>query len=89
VVWRINDQVSLAKPLRKQLWKQIVQAKIRAQAANLQPGPARTRLLTIAREVRSADASNGEAQAAKVYWAALFSHLVFRRDRDGDGPNPL
>jgi CRISPR-associated protein Cas1 len=89
VVWRIADQVSLRGPLRKQLWKQIVQAKIRAQAANLPAGPAHTRLLAIAREVRSADASNAEAQAAKVYWQALFNRLVFRRDRDGDGPNPL
>ena len=33
VVWRVEDQLSVTKPLRKQLWKQIVQAKIRGQAA--------------------------------------------------------
>ena len=89
VVWRIKDQIALTKPLRKQLWKQIVQAKIRAQAANLSPGPARTKLLVLAREVRSGDPANAEAQAAKIYWAAFFSNIVFRRDRNGDGPNPL
>ncbi len=31
VVWRINDQLAVSKPLRKSLWKQLVQAKIRAR----------------------------------------------------------
>ncbi|MDZ4821197.1 MAG: type II CRISPR-associated endonuclease Cas1 [Planctomycetota bacterium] len=89
VVWRINDQIAISKPLRKKLWKQIVQAKIRAQAANLGDSPAKTRLLQLAQETKSGDPANTEAQAAKVYWSALFSRLVFRRDVDGDGPNPL
>jgi CRISPR-associated protein Cas1 len=89
VVWRLRDQLSVSKPLRKQLWKQIVQAKIRAQARNLPAGPARTRLLVLARNVRSGDPENTEAQAARVYWNAFFEGIVFRRDRDGDGPNPL
>jgi CRISPR-associated protein Cas1 len=89
VVWRIRDQLALSKPARKQLWKQIVQAKVRAQAANLRPGPARTRLLALAREVKSGDTTNIEAQAAKFYWSECFEKIVFRRDRFGDGPNPL
>ncbi|RIK84572.1 MAG: type II CRISPR-associated endonuclease Cas1 [Planctomycetota bacterium] len=89
VVWRVRDQVALAGPLRKQLWKQIVQAKIRAQAANLSAGPARTRLLELARTVRSGDPKNHEAQASRVYWSAFFESIAFRRDRFGDGPNPL
>lgn len=89
VVWRVNDQINLSKPLRKQLWKQIVQAKIRAQAANLPVGKERTRLLALAREVRSGDPDNAEAQAARVYWTALFEKIHFRRDRFGEGPNPL
>ena len=32
VVWRLNDQLTASKPLQKQVWKQLVQAKIRAQA---------------------------------------------------------
>lgn len=71
VVWRLHDQIAVSKPLRKQLWRQIVQAKIRAQAANLASGsPARTRLLELARTVRSGDVTNHEAQAARVFWSS-------------------
>ena len=35
VVWRLFDQISISQPLRKKLWQQIVQAKVRAQAQNL------------------------------------------------------
>lgn len=89
VVWRVRDQVAVSKPLCKQLWKQIVQAKIHAQACNLPKGPARTKLLVLARGVRSGDPQNAEAQASRVYWSAFFEGIVFRRDRDGGGPNPL
>ena len=89
VVWRVQLQVAVPKPLAKQLWKQIVQAKVRAQAANLSPGPARTRLLAIARDVRSGDPANAEGQAARVYWPAFFDEPAFRRDRDGAAPNNL
>lgn len=89
VVWRVRDQLALAKPLRKQLWRQIVTAKIRAQASNLPAGAARTRMLELARTVRSGDPENAEAQAARAYWTAFFEGIAFRRDRFGDGPNPL
>jgi CRISPR-associated protein Cas1 len=99
VVWRIHDQLAVKKPLAKQLWRQIVQAKIRAQAANLPDGSAvRRKLLALAREVRSADPTNVEAQAARAYWQALFEGVgqaslpvsqPFRRDPDGDGLNAL
>ncbi len=71
VVWRLHDQIAVSKPLRKQLWRQIVQAKIRAQANNLPASsPERTRLLELARTVRSGDVTNHEAQAARVFWSA-------------------
>jgi CRISPR-associated protein Cas1 len=89
VVWRVRDQLAVSRPLCKQLWKQIVQAKIRAQAANLSAGPPRTRLLELARTVRSGDPLNAEAQAARVYWSAFFEGIAFRRSRYGAGPNPL
>lgn len=88
VVWRVQLQVDVPKPLKKQLWKQLVQAKIRAQAANLSPGPARTRLLALARDVRSGDPENAEGQAARFYWPNLF-HENFRRDPDGAPPNNM
>jgi len=89
VVWRVQDQIEVSKPLRKQLWRQIVQAKIRAQAANLPAGPARTKLLVLARNVRSGDPNNSEAQAARLYWPVWSINHRFRRDPDGPQPNGL
>jgi CRISPR-associated protein Cas1 len=95
IVWRIKGQLSAGKPLRKQLWTQIVQAKIRAQAANLPEGSTtKSKLLALARNVRSGDPSNIEAQAARAYWGAWrqkFAGIVaeFQRDPDGAAPNNL
>lgn len=90
VRWRVQDQIDLRKPLKKQLWRQLVQAKIRAQAANLSPSfPERTKLLRLARGVRSGDPTNVEAHAAKVYWSAWLDGTPFRRDPDDQGVNAL
>ena len=90
VVWRINDQIGAPKPVQKQLWKQIVAAKVRAQAANLPEDSAvRRRLLALAREVGSGDPKNVEAQAARLYWPAWPGEQhtpPFRRDTDGKDP---
>lgn len=81
VVSRLADQVAAPRPLRKQLWRQLVSAKIKAQARNLPQGSVgRTRLLALAREVRSGDPENSEAQAARVYWANWLGDPGFRRD---------
>lgn len=99
VVWRLNAQLSASKPLRKRLWQQLVKAKIRAQAANLEGGTtSRSKLLAMARSVQSGDPRNLEAQAARVYWAAWSQSLSydtaaqsdprFRFARDPDGPFP-
>jgi CRISP-associated protein Cas1 len=70
VVWRLDAQLGISKPLRKQLWRQLVVAKVQAQARNISPGlPAHRKLLALARDVRSGDPTNIEAQAARVYWA--------------------
>jgi len=96
VVWRIQDQINVSKPLRKQLWQQVVRAKIEAQAANLEPCSVEHRKLTkLARSVKSDDAQNHEAQAARIYWTAWLEGTAyattneFRRARYGAGPNPL
>lgn len=96
VVWRLRDQLSAGVPLTKQLWKQVVVAKIRAQAENISVDrPGHRKLLALAREVRSGDPKNVEAHAAKVYWANWLwnadgdeiSVEQFRRDTDGTGLN--
>ncbi len=90
VVWRINNQLAASKPLRKNLWKQLVQAKIRAQAAVLASDcPGRSKLLDMARRVRSGDPANVEAQAARVYWQHYWPVDSFRRDADAGGLNGL
>ena len=90
VVWRINEQLAISRPLKKQLWKQLIQAKIRGQALNLALGsPARSKLLDYARQVRSGDPTNLEAQAARVYWQNWLPDEVFRRDADAEGLNSL
>jgi CRISPR-associated protein Cas1 len=88
VVWRLDSQLSVGKALTKQLWRQIVVAKIRAQARNLPVElPAHKKLLALAGEVRSGDPSNVEAHAARVYWANWLWQEEFRRDADAPGLN--
>ena len=88
VVWRLGDQLAAPRPLRKQLWRQLVVAKIRGQARNLPPGSApRKKLFALAREVRSGDPTNVEAQAARLYWCNWLDGDEFRRDVDAGGLN--
>jgi CRISPR-associated protein Cas1 len=84
-VARLQEQIGASRPLRQRLWKQIVQAKVRNQAANLPAqSPAHRRLLALAADVKAGDPANVEAQAAKVYWAAwLGEESGFHRDLDG------
>ena len=41
VVSRLMDQLAASQPLKKQLWKQLIRAKIRGQAENLAATAAR------------------------------------------------
>lgn len=69
VVWRLDAQLGVSRPLRKQLWRQLVVAKILAQARSISAElPAHRKLIALAREVRSGDPANIEAQAARIYW---------------------
>jgi len=88
VVWRIGVQLAAKRPLRKQLWRQLVRAKIRAQAANLSPEESpRAKLLALAVAVRSGDPANVEAQAARIYWQHWMAEEEFRRNPDLPGTN--
>lgn len=82
-------QVEASEPLKKNLWKQTVEAKIRNQAACLRKlgldGGALKPLYT---HVKSGDTDNREAVAAKLYWNILFSR-EFIRNREGAPPNNL
>ncbi len=89
---RFRDQLDASLPLRKQLWQQTMQQKIRNQAAVLSKcSDAETKCMQIwANEVRSGDPDNMEARAAVYYWKGLFGHIPgFIRARDGVAPNNL
>ncbi|WP_447642017.1 MULTISPECIES: type II CRISPR-associated endonuclease Cas1 [Chitinophagaceae] len=88
---RFQCQVDASVPLKKQLWQQTVEAKIRNQAAILALQRAENKyLLRLASSVKSGDADNNEAQAASYYWKNVFPEfLAFKRDRFGEPPNNL
>ena len=89
---RFRKQLDASLPLRKQLWQQTVQAKIRNQAAVLSActnGETKC-MIAWAGDVRSGDPDNLEARAAAYYWKNLFAEAPgFVRDREGIPPNNL
>ena len=86
---RIRAQWDAGRPLSKQLWRRIVIAKIRWQAAALEAtGVSATAFDFLARRVGSGDPDNVEAQAARRYWPLLMGE-GFRRDRDAADVNAL
>lgn len=88
-IFRAQAEISL--PLKKQLWRQIVCAKIQNQrrileCEGLNPGV----LGELANAVKSGDSENCEGQAAAYYWKTLFPMLPsFVRSREGKPPNNL
>lgn len=89
---RFRHQINSSLPLRKQLWQQTIQYKIRNQLAVLkQYTNAETKCMQKwANEVKSGDTENMEARAAAYYWKGLFGHIDgFVRDREGVAPNNL
>jgi CRISPR-associated protein Cas1 len=87
---RVRLQATAKLPLVKQMWRQIVQTKIRNQGGTLPDAhPARTALFAMVPKVRSGDPANVEARASRLYWPALFNDAKFRRQREGQPPNNL
>ncbi len=90
----LREQVASSEPKRKQVWRQIVQAKLASQADVLdwRGGPEARRAARTIREmipdVRSGDTSNREAVAAMLYFPALFGD-GFVRERDELGVNAM
>ncbi len=80
LVPRMAAQLEAGKPAKKQVWKAIVEAKIRAQAQYLAP-PFQRRLLHLASHVASGDSGNAEARAAKIYWPARFPDRYQNNDK--------
>lgn len=84
-----RSQIEASEPLKKGLWKQIVEAKIRNQAALLNKlDKDGDKLKPYYSNVKSGDSDNREGIAAKVYWNELFGE-DFIRSREGSSPNNL
>lgn len=82
-------QINATEPLKKNLWKQTIEAKIRNQAALLQKLNKKSiPLKAIAKTVKSGDSDNREGFAARLYWMELMDRS-FIRDRYGEPPNPF
>jgi CRISPR-associated protein Cas1 len=80
---RLAAQAGLRPVARKRLWRQIVQAKIRAQGRLLKELRGSDEgLIAMAARVRSGDPENLEAQAARRYWGLIFGDAKFRRGAD-------
>jgi len=89
---RFRNQIDASVPLKKQLWQQTIQYKIRNQAAVIERCTSESNkpLLRMVDNVKSGDSENLEARAAAYYWKTLFGHIDgFIRDREGVPPNNL
>lgn len=78
---RHRAQADLSLPRRKAAWQAIVRAKITGQRRNLEVVGASgaDKLRRLAKDVRSGDPHNHEAQAARLYWSEYFDDVTFRR----------
>ena len=86
---RFEAQIACTLPMRKKLWASIVKSKLLNQAAVLKAtGASHAPLQKVAKQVRSGDPDNLEAQGARKYWSLLMGPL-FRRDQQADGVNAL
>ncbi len=86
---RIDAQIKSTKPMSKQLWKQVIRAKIKGQATILESlGKTKSPVEFLILKVKSGDPENIEAQAARRYWEILFG-TDFHRNRQQKGENAM
>lgn len=82
-------QIEASQPLKKNLWKQIVEVKILNQSRLLcELGLDGGSLVPYYSNVRSGDSTNREGVAARLYWDTLFGGEFFRT-RYGEDPNSM
>lgn len=87
----VKSQLEASLPIKKNLWQQVIKAKIRNQAYVIRyTGQNSDRLYYLADKVMSGDPNNVEAQAASWYFSKIFSeNSRFKRRREGEPPNHL
>lgn len=87
---RFRHQIEASKPVRKRLWRQIVQVKVRMQGRLLAALHGDDHGLTaLVGIVTSGDTGNIEARAARKYWANLFKEYDFKRDVNAEDQNRM
>ena len=85
----LKFQLAVTDPMKKQVWKQIIESKIENQAAVLAlAGKNKDILKPYYNNVKSGDSDNREGLAAKIYWNSLLGNS-FKREREGCSPNSL
>jgi CRISP-associated protein Cas1 len=98
---RFRAQIEAKEPVKKQLWRQLIRAKIAHQADVVKEDEQASKFLRGMRDkVRSGDPDNIEAQASKRFWAAFMPtptslrlegatpplQIEFRRETEGGMP---
>lgn len=88
---KFRSQIEATLPLKKQLWQQTIEAKVRNQASVLAEFELNSNyLFELAKKVKSGDPDNIEATAANYYWKQLFAeNQFFVRNRFGPPPNHM
>ena len=72
-----KNQINASEPLKKKLWKQVVEAKIKNQHHLLiKLGKNGDILKPLYNNVKSGDSENKEGLAARLYWRELFPSFV-------------
>jgi len=86
----MEAQIAASLPVKKRIWRAIVQAKIKGQGKALEAVGAEGggALFEMAAQVQPGDTGNVEARAAQYYWPRLFGR-EFRREREGPPPNSI
>jgi CRISP-associated protein Cas1 len=84
-----REQISIKEVLKKQLWKQVIEYKIKNQSLLLNKlGKSGNMLKPFYTNVKAGDSDNREGLSARKYWKELFGK-DFSRERMGAPPNNL
>lgn len=82
-------QMDATQPMKKQLWRKLIESKIRNQAALLgKLDKDADALKPYYQNVKSGDSDNREGLASRIYWPLLMGS-DFRREREGVPPNQM
>ena len=85
----LKFQLAVTDPMKKQIWKQIIESKIKNQAAVLAlAGKNKDILKPYYNNVKSVDLGDREILETKKYWNSLLGNS-FKREREGCSPNSL